>query len=213
MNRKTNFILLALCLVLLGFSACASDPQQKAGFLSNYSKLTPTPYKNALGSMAYISSSNPPENFEKFILNPVQIRLTQKGRKEGVPRSKMRELANYFDKQLRKELSKSDYSIVNRAAPRTMLVRIALTNVEAANPLLNIHPATLISGMGLGGASIEAEFLDALTGEVVVAVMDTQKGSKGFDGLTKYGNAEDVIERWAKRLVIQMDAVHEKTRK
>jgi len=213
MNKKSIFNLLVLCLILLGVSACGTSSQQKTGFLRDYSKLTPSPYKNAIGSMAYVNTRTPPENFEKFILNPVQIRLTQKGKEEGVSRRKMRELANYFDKKLREELRKSDYSVVNRAGPRTMLVRAALTRVEPANPLLNIHPATIISGIGLGGASIEAEFLDALTGEVIVAVMDTQKGSKGFDGFTKYGNAEDVIDRWAKRLVIQMDDVHGKTRK
>jgi hypothetical protein len=48
---------------------------------------------------------------------------------------------------------------------------------------------------------------------VVIAVIDTQKGARGFDGLTKYGNAENVIEKWSKRLVIRMDETHGKIRK
>ncbi len=147
------------------------------------------------------------------MLNPVQIRLSQKGKERGVDRGKLQELANYFDQKLREELGKSDYSVVNQPGPGTLLLRAALTDVEPANPLLNIHPGMVISGIGLGGASMEAELHDALTGDVVVAVIDTQAGGRGFDGLTTYGNAKDVIEKWSKRLVIRMDEQHGKTRK
>ena len=57
---------------------------------------------------------------------------------------------------------------------------------------------------------MEWELQDSLTGEVIVAVVDTRKGSKGFDGFTKYGNAKDVIEKWCKITAIRMDQVHGK---
>ena len=60
---------------------------------------------------------------------------------------------------------------------------------------------------------MEWELQDSLTGEVIVAVVDSRKGSKGFDGFTKYGNAEDVIDKWSKRTAIRMDEAHGKTRK
>ena len=103
--------------------------------------------------------------------------------------------------------------MVNQAGPGTLLFRGVLTDVEPGVPLLNIHPGTVISGIGLGGASMEWELQDSLTGEVIVAVVDTRKGSRGFDGFTKYGNAEDVIDKWCKIMALRMDQAHGKTRK
>ncbi len=210
---KYLFYILMFNFVFIGFSGCASGPQQKTGFLSDYSKLSPSPYKDAEGAMAYMNPKNPLKNYDKFILNPIQIRLSQKGKERGIDEGKLRELASYFDQQLRAELGKSDYSIVNQPGPGTLLLRVALTDIKPSNPLMNVHPAMIASGVGLGGASMEAEIHDALTGEVVVEVIDTQAGGRGFDGLTKYGNAKDVIEKWSKRLVIRMDEAHGKTRK
>ena len=191
---------------------CGSGPHQKSGFLTDYSKLSPSTYKDAKGAMVYVKE-NSLKNYDNFILSPVQIRLSKKGRERGVDRKKLRELASYTNKQLRAELEKSGYSVVNQAGPGTLLFRGALTDVEPGAPLANIHPAMVISGIGLGGASMEWELQDSLTGEVIVAVVDTRKGSRGFDGFTKYGNAKDVIEKWSKLMALRMDQAHGKTRK
>ena len=204
--------LLILFLVIVCLSACGSGPQQKTGFLTDYSKLSPSTYKDAKGAMVYVKE-NSLKNYDNFILSSVQIRLSKKGRERGVDRKKLRELARYTNKQLRAELEKSGYSVVNQAGPGTLLFRGALTDVEPGVPLANIHPAMVISGIGLGGASMEWELQDSLTGEVIVAVVDSRKGSRGFDGFTKYGNAEDVIEKWCKITAIRMDQAHGKTRK
>lgn len=60
---------------------------------------------------------------------------------------------------------------------------------------------------------MEWELQDSLTGEVIVAVVDSRKGSRGFDGFTKYGEAKNVIDKWCKRTAIRMDEAHGKTRK
>ena len=143
----------------------------------------------------------------------MQIRLTKKGRDHDVDRSKLTELAKYTRKQIALELSKSGYEIVRESGPGTLTIRLALTDVDPAIIALNIHPGSILTGAGLGGASAEAEFIDSLSGKVVVAALESQKGERGFDGLTKYGNAENVIQRWAKRLAIRMDKEHGKTRK
>jgi len=49
--------------------------------------------------------------------------------------------------------------------------------------------------------------------KLLMAVVDSRKGSRGFDGFTKYGNAEDVIDKWCKITAIRMDKAHGKTRK
>jgi len=95
---------------------CGSGPHQKSGFLTDYSKLSPSTYKDAKGAMVYVKE-NSLKNYDNFILSSVQIRLSKKGKERGVDRKKLRELARYTNKQLRAELEKSGYSIVNQAGP------------------------------------------------------------------------------------------------
>ncbi len=92
-------------------------------------------------------------------------------------------------------------------------MKTAITEVVPAKIVLNIHPGTILTGVGLGGASAEAEFVDSQSGKVVAAGIDSQKGERGFGGMTKYGNAKNVAERWAKRIAIRLDKAHGKTRK
>ena len=97
MNRigiKNFFRLSILFLVIVGLSACGSGPQQKSGFLTDYSKLSPSTYKDAKGAMVYVKE-NSLKNYDNFILSPVQIRLSKKGKERGVDRKKLRELADY----------------------------------------------------------------------------------------------------------------------
>ena len=213
MNRlkSNNFLtFLLLGVVLVGFTACASSPQERTGFLSDYSKLKKNP--NFDGSYIYINRNLPLRNYSKFIINPVQVRLTKEGRDREVDRSKLIELSKYTRKIIAIELKKSGYDIVRNPGPGTMTIRLALTDVKPAKIALNIHPGTIIFGMGLGGASGEAEFIDSVTGEVIAAAIESQKGERGFDGLTKYGNTENVVERWAKRLALRMDKAHGRIR-
>ena len=123
------------------------------------------------------------------------------------------ELVKYTQSKIIEELEKSGYDIVTKSGPGTLVLRTALTDVDTAIILANIHPGMIIMGTGLGGASAEFEATDSQSGEVVAAAIEEQKGERGFDGLTKYGNAENVIDRWAKRIAIRMDKEHGKTRK
>jgi len=212
-SRVSLSFLFFFSIVLLGLNSCASkDKPSPSGFLSDYSKLGPSPYKDADNVLVYFNPDLLLKNYNKFIVNPVQIRLAPEGLERGIKREQLGELAEYFYDELIKELEKSDYEIAHDPGPGTLLLRIAITDVKPAKRALNIHPGTIISGMGLGGASAEVEIIDTLTGEIVVAAVDTRKGKRGFSGLTKYGNAKNVIEVWAKRLIIRMDEAHGKTR-
>ena len=220
-STKLVFICIAIAIIICG---CASSPKFRTGFLSDYSKLQTNP--DFEGSLIYINPELPLKNYSKFIISPVQIHLYKKAEERGVERSKLQELANYIHTQISLELKKSGYKIVQGSGPGTMTLRLALTDVNPAKTAFDSRPGSTFQRGSrsfwvtpvpmaalLGGASAEAEFIDSLTGKVILAAVETQKGERGFDGLTKYGNTENVIERWAKRLAIRMDKEHGKTRK
>ena len=67
--------------------------------------------------------------------------------------------------------------VVDKPGPDVLRVRAAITDIIPANPLIN---ATAILAVGLpvdmGGAAMEAEFLDSMTNEPLGSVVDKRWG-------------------------------------
>ncbi|MHC4215556.1 MAG: DUF3313 family protein, partial [Planctomycetota bacterium] len=65
----------------------------------------------------------------------------------------------------------------------------------------SLLPTAKVVGAGIGGASMEAEIVDSMTGEQIGAVVESKKGSKmPFANLGEWDAAKQVIDDWAKRL-------------
>lgn len=205
-----------MVLIFCGVMACATENMpSKSGFLGDYSKLTKTPYKDAEGAYSYFNPERPLSEYSKFIVLPVQIRLVQIARAPYtspsapyINKKDLQKLADYFYSRLVKALKNSNYNVVHEPGPGTLILRVAITNLEPAHPMVRMQPILTKSEIW-GGASAEAELVDALTGEIVVAVIDYQRGRK-YDKITQYGNVVDVIKRWSKRLITRMDEAHSK---
>ena len=211
---KRSWILIVL--IFCGVLACGTENiPKKSGFLQDYSKLTKTPYKDAEGAYSYFNPERPLSQYSKFIVLPVQIRLVQSARAPYsspsdpyINKEDLQKLADYFYSILIKELKNSNYDVVHEPGPGTLILKVAITNLEPAHPIRRMKP-TLTKSQIWGGASAEAELVDALTGEIIVAVIDYQRGRR-YDKITQYGNVKDVIERWSKRLITRMDEAHSK---
>ena len=68
-STRLIFIFVTLAFV---FAGCAAGPQERTGFLSDYSKLKKNP--NFEGSSIYINPSLPLKNYSKFI--PIRQKQT-----------------------------------------------------------------------------------------------------------------------------------------
>ena len=89
-------------------------------------------------------------------------------------------------------------------------IQIAITGLKKAEPALNIHPATKLSGLGLGGASIEAQAVDSQTAEVQFAFMQTRDGDRLalLEGFQEWGHARQAMDFWVSEFVKQLDILH-----
>ena len=216
MEKLMKRSLILIVLIFCGVLACGTENiPKKSGFLQDYSKLTKTPYKDAEGAYSYFNPERPLSQYSKFIVLPVQIRLVQSARAPYsspsdpyINKEDLQKLADYFYFNLVKELKNSNYDVVHEPGLGTLILKVAITNLEPAHPIRRMKP-TLTKSQIWGGASAEAELVDALTGEIVVAVIDYQRGRR-YDKITQYGNVKDVIERWSKRLITRMDEAHSK---
>jgi len=196
-----------ICLtVLVGLTACGGQATTRNGFLSDYSKLEKNP--RYAGSQIYANPATPLKNYSRFIVNPVQVRLSSLGAQRHTDPGKLQELSQYAHQQFVSALQSGGYAVVTSPGPGTLILRSALTEVAPSE----LKSRSFLMNISLGGASIEAEFVDALSGEVVVAVMESQRGThtKVARNLNEYSNAKDVIDRWSARLVQRLNEEHGK---
>ena len=76
---------------------------------------------------------------------------------------------------------------------------MALTDISGSTAT-SLLPQAKLMGAGIGGASMEAEVVDSMTGEQIGAVVESKKGSKmPFANLGEWDAARQVIDDWAKR--------------
>jgi len=201
---NTKFFLPGCLAVLIGLYACGVQTKTSNRFLSDYSKLQKNPRYE--GSRIYSNLEASLKNYTRFIVNPVQVRLSSLGAHRGTDPKKLQEISQYAHQQFVAALQHNGYSVVTDPGPGTLILRSALTEVAPSA----LKTRSFLMNISLGGASIEAEFVDALSGEIVVAVMESQRGKITAAGSNEYENAKNVIDRWAARLAQRLDEEHGK---
>jgi hypothetical protein len=120
----------------------------------------------------------------------------------------LRDLANYMHNAFVQAIS-DRYPIVSYPGPGVARVRVAITDISKGSPALNVLPQTKLSGVGLGGAAMEAEVIDSQTGEQLAAVLYKKRGNQlSFAGVKKWGDAKAVMDAWAKTFRKRIDEAH-----
>jgi len=213
MNRylKISVVGLLLGLAPIWLVGCAA-PAAKTGFLKDYSKLEPHP--DIDGRHRYINPNMNAGDYSKFIVDPVVLSLSEKGKGRGIDQKDLNEQVTFFHQKIVEELEQG-YQVVSSPGPGVARVRVAITDIDKTNPLLNIHPGTKLTGAGLGGAGMEAELVDSVTSRTIAAAIDNQKGSRLslVAGLKWFGHAQAVMETWAEDLKKFIDQAHGKPSK
>jgi len=165
-------LLVSLMPVLL--SGCAT-PAAKTGFLKNYSKLKPHPDIDS--RHVYINPNMNIGDYSKFLVDPVAVNLSVKGKTHTDDPEKLAELAQYFHDQIVHQLEQG-YRVVKSSGPGVARVRVSISDIVRTKVALNIHPGTKLTGAGLGEAGMEAELVDSVSGKTIGAAIDHQSGSR-----------------------------------
>ncbi len=212
MNTVRNFAIGILSAVFLTSTIGHAEAQTRtSGFLADYSELKPS--NDIRGALVYEHPTVTLKDFSKFIVEPVAVHFAPSADGVTIDPAKLFELAQYLRGQAVKALNEK-YQVVNNSGPGVLRIRVAITGIEQSIPLLNIHPGTKLLGIGLGGASMEAEAVDSVTGERILAVVDSQRGNRMslFAGLSEFSHAKQVMDMWVERFVSRLDAAHEASR-
>lgn len=194
----------------LGVGCASNKPTKPSGFLKDYSGMNPVPEDP---SMLY--GEKPNVNWKKYtrlMIDPVVVYRAPKAKKAAKP-EELQKLADYFRNEAITTL-KDAYPVVDKPAPDVMRIRAAITDLDSANPWLNLAAtAAIMLPVDMGGAAMEAEFLDSVTNERLCAVVDRKEGSPlsltEFTGAyTEWGHAKGAFKAWIKLLKESLDEVH-----
>ena len=190
-------IVCAACLLLGGCSS--APPVTQTGFLSSYTDLTPA----GENRMRYTSPSV--TSYSTFIVDPVQV-SSQKGKLSPEQRA---EVANHFRESLSRELTRRGYTVTATPGPKTARFRIAITNVHESTWWKKVHPASSLAGAGRGGAAMEGEVIDSVTGEQLAAVVQSGVGSQfTVANFSTVSDINNVIDQWVTNACDRMDELY-----
>jgi hypothetical protein len=198
--------------VLMLLTGCAKKQMNltKTGFLSSYSDLKEEGELD--GMLIYRNPKiNTRERYSKIMVAPVQFKLDPMVKEHKMGAEDRVKLADYFHEKLMAGLVKN-FEIASEPGHDVLLFRTAITDILPNKIYLNLHWTTTLYGAGIGGASLEAELVDSLTGEQIMAFIDARKGRKlnYTKGLTKWGHTKEVMGLWADVMVTNLEQLKEK---
>jgi hypothetical protein len=181
-----------------------------SGFLGDYSQLKRDPVLD--NALAYTNTAKDLKQYTKFIVEPVVVHFAPDADGVSISPDDLKMLADYWRAEAVKALSRH-YTVVTEPGPGVARVRAAITGIKKNVPLASVRSVTKAPEIGLGGASMEAEALDAQTGERLAATVDSRSGSVlGATGRREtYDDAKEILRLWVERFVARLDIIHGRT--
>ena len=194
MNKANLSIMLAVGIMAIQ-CGCESKQLGKTGFLSDYSQLQ----KESESSLRYVNQ-RALKNYSSFIVDPVAVRLYSGSKSKGnLTQSQLSDLKNYMHSKIVQAVRRAGKRIVYQPKARVARIRVALTDLEKTKAI-NMLPQASLLGAGIGGASMEAEVIDSVTGKQIGAVVESKQGSRiPFSNFGDWTAAKSVIDSWAER--------------
>ena len=187
--------------VLLGGGCAGSYEVERSGFLGEdvYARLDSEGYEVDT-MLVWESQTTSSDRFTAFRVEPVDILVDGTSRGDDISDERREDLSLHFQGQVELFLGEH-FELVDERGPGVFVVQAAVTDLRDAIVPLNIHPATSITGLGLGAAAMEAKVSDGITGEVVFAMIGSRHGSAfGLEKLDPWGHAKEAMEIWALEL-------------
>ena len=182
------------------------------------SELTPGPVGGA--SLRYIAPNVNWSQYTKVMISPVTVWGSVK---REVSAADAQYLANYLYQALVQQIG-AKFQLVDEPGPGVMKLQTALTNAEAAVPVLRtvsmlIPQARVLATLKyvatgsypfVGSAQGEGEVTDSVTGQVLVAAIDRRIGGGSLQTAAQWqlGDAQNVMDNWAALLATRLADLH-----
>lgn len=209
-SRSLSLFSSCLIAALLFSSGCSSTKVAgPSGFVSNYSSLKKGTYFNQERVV-------PNTDFKEFkAVKVAPINLSYMADKTACDTTELEKLGREFREVIEDKLRASGLTVTSNPSGKTLVISLAITNVEPPDALLNagLAAATLMMPVPLpfdkdGETSFEGRITDGTTGKVLIEFAETRIGAGSQTDLTgmttgkfqKFTNTQIVFTRWAETI-------------
>ena len=210
MKKSDEISWMILCCLALLFSSCSTaHVAAPSGFLKDYSDLKQGEYFK----QESIAGGVDVTGFKAVKVSPVD--LSYLSDKTACDTGALEELGREFREDIEDHLKKEGFTITSNPSGNTLVVNLALTNVEPPNILLNaaLTAATFVVPVPLpfdqdGKTAFEGRVFDGATGKEVVKFAEERTGSgdqMNVKAMTigkyqKFTNTRVVFSGWAENV-------------
>lgn len=207
------------CTLILGCSNRLQVPDSKSGFLEDYHLFKPNPYnENSWVRTSRGFKLNDLSNYQAIAVAPIEVWLKSNTPYQIKDENKQQRLTAYFEQQIKAKVG-DKFQIVPPGTKKSLLVKIAITNIEERAPemeALDILPFRIVMNAGesayllatdqkaiIGNASIEAELVDSDSGKGLVAIIvnNTSGEINVADNETNIDSIKAIVDDWVNKLV------------
>lgn len=210
-----------LALLVVG-AACARPvrhrvtPVEMSGFLDDYGLLRPGGPDEV--RLVYRRPDADWTRYHAVMVEPVAIWRSGRKSLDAVPPDDLLRLAHDFEQALRTRVSRG-MTLVDRAGPGVLRVRLAITQARASDPVLDVltvppgdepipagsDPLDAETRRFLDIAVIEGELVDAETGVLLAQGVD---GPRRADAppLVTWADVDRGLARWVDRVTARLEA-------
>jgi len=215
--NNLKYILVGVFLASIGCATTQqADEVRPSGFLKNPSQL-----KEGDGDQALLTYRNPKaqwSRYSKIMILPVQLYAAQNADMKSDSKEERVALANYFTASLYGSL-KQHFTIVRAPGPDVLKLRVALTDADQSEVLLDTISTVMPIGLalstakrvvtgsdtGVGFAQAEMEVLDSQTSTRLAAAVDKRYGTKALRAkFGSWNHAQEAMDHWSEQIAMKL---------
>jgi len=220
---KKFIVLLATFALLVGCSNRLQVPESKSGFLKDYHLFKPNPrMDNSWVRSKGNVNLKTLQNYKKIAIAPIELWLESNMPTHIKDKNKQKSLNAYFEQLIKAKIS-DVYQIVSPGTKDSLLIRLALTNLEENSPefeVLDLLPFRIVMNAGegayrlatdqkavIGKAGLEAEFVDTNSDEGLIAIIINSKSDEMNvdDNPNNIDSIKAIINAWVSQLAIALN--------
>ena len=219
MKTKTGSATIASIALIMGMQVIAAEKVGETGFLQDYSLLSEVDPDN-LVNRVYIKEGVDWSAYDTILLDDVVFFIADDAKYKGFEAAELAELGTAFQQSVVINLAGA-YEFTDTPGPGVLRIRMAVTNLVPNNSVTGTVSTIMPIGLGLsvvkkavtgthigmGEVAFEGELIDAQTGEILGAVVDSKTGEKYkvAKSISKWGHVRDVFNTWGKNLRQRLD--------
>ena len=191
----SRFLRIALiAAATLSAAGCGSTPD--SSYLGDTSRFKPdAKLGNALSDRHPTRS---PRDFKKVWLDNMEVLFANSAEAREVDAASLKEFIAFWRSETESHL-KASHELATGPGEGTLKLRMALTHVHPAKSGQMITPITSPTRVDLATATLEAEAVDSVSGERILAVIDRNAGHRAA-GEDRLSYSKKTIKAWMDRL-------------